>query len=787
MKNIEKIIVTQGKNSDTDYIYFFSKDKIEREVFDKSIHQLEIKEFLESKGAFLDDADFKEKASQAGFQILTSDEDIKRLEEEYFKYISSVEKDLFDEKKENIEKDKNSKLSSKAKKSIATITAVTVGILGVIGIGYSIKKHKSKSFGKIETTYVNDQNNIDSNNTIEEILNSYDMSEENKNFFLTNYNILNSINENSLSKKIFALKEDGDINLQFTSDEIISAKLALNDYSEDELEELFCGVKLNHENLYNDYISFSRKLTIYYMNAKKSSGISTLIDNEGNRKLFETVENSIIKFNNNITRENSDEVIRNFAYLYRDKVDEVDGDKIDSSSIDFVKNLTIKLIQGYLNANSNSDYLKYTIVSSAPNSLDYKYEDNILNQIQKGEKLKTFFDMYDKKCPNETVEEHLKNVVEIINSVDEPEYKLKSLMNKYEDSSDETKKNTIKTKLSAALLSLNNINLANDILQNGLTDKTKAELEKYMNELGVNYSFTDVKESLDKLYPIEDNFDYITLFNNRVRGSEKVYINSNINVNNATENNNTTKKTTTKTEKVDKEDLTPEEKKEAEKKEEQIKEDTYEVVIDGETYKAEKASAAKQAWIDATNFAEEKGAYNHSAIYNRVNPDHPTVVPTNGTLSNIAQVAYAFNNETITTSDLQIQNRLARDLNNYKKINSNKEVLSSYKEAWLQAINQKLSAARSAGKELRNDAQRLYEEQLKNINEKNNTTTTPSTTSSNLETTKKEEETTNKSETTTDDPNINPSIANSDDGYEDVYDENLDAHNATTTKVYVKK
>ena len=791
--------------------------------YEFNVHDEFVQNFLNSKGFDINDPSFLTKSAEDGvFGIYdVNSKECKEIEKQYndsYEDISSKdEESVVEEDLSNVEKDR-----LYTKKDIATAVGLAgASVLGIGGLA-ALGTLTEKQIDNNKTDVIND---IDYDNaTIDYLLNVLPTDNARRVFFETVDSVLESVNKITLDKEVFALDADKDAVLEFTTDEIISAMLVLNNYSQDELKEIFGNYELDSDKILSNYQSFATKMSIYAMNGKAPSTISNLITNEENRNWFESLENAIVKFNKKQNNKNADKLIRTFAYFYTHGINGTDNLENDESSLNGVKNLALNMMKGYYDANTQNEYREYLTVSTAPSDFDDKYRDNELSQVQKGETLKFYLNEADNGVCTISV---IKNNIE-------------SLVNNLRDGQSEY--DMVIMNFSEAILDSDNVELAKDVLEEGLSKdvlsafdnasgKTKNILELYRTELaGIDSalpSYLQIVTALNREYgPFEEVKDDV-LYNNRIRGVEKIDSITNSNSITKEEWNSMSKeekkeyakengtvvstKKENKKEKVDYEDLTPSEKQEADKQKEQLNE----VQIGEETYKGDTTSAAKQGFKDATSYAEEKGAYNHADVYNKVNPKYPTKVPTNGTLSNIAQVAYAFNNETITINDSQIQARLAKDVAAYKKTTKDEEMIKAYKSAWISAMNQKLSSAISQGKVLRKQAEEEYEKAQEAVNKKNESNTKGETT------TKKEEQTANKKEeeTTKDntpvvtekenenvvDPNLNPDIADSDEGFEDIYDEDFDGYTSLdeiddniipyvdqvleeeTTKVYVKK
>ena len=102
----------------------------------------------------------------------------------------------------------------------------------------------------------------------------------------------------------FRLSEDGDNYLDLYLPELLSLDLVINDYSQEELNEIMGRDGLTKEDL-NIYLSnLSMNLMVYYMTATEPSGISDLIKDEDKKALFERIEGKVLNLNKDYSEEN---------------------------------------------------------------------------------------------------------------------------------------------------------------------------------------------------------------------------------------------------------------------------------------------------------------------------------------------------------------------------------------------------------------------------------------------------------------------------------------------------
>ena len=806
-QNIEKMYIFTSKDDSTgnlipsELTIFYEDGSVKKEQYDVSVHDNLAQEFLQSKGFDMSNPDCL--LNTVGlFEIHPVGSDKHSEIERISKYNIETpdEEELETSPVEELEKIGKDFSLSKPQKMVAATLAGTVIAGSAVALAVDTADETDKT--------------AKSESEVSELLSQLPEDNERRIFFETVDTVLSELNALALDKEVFALEEDKEAVLEFSTDEIISALIVLNNYSSEELTEIFGDKELNSKAILSNYQRFAFKMSIYAMNGKAPSTISSLIRDEENRIWFETIENALVKFNKKQSNENADKLIRLFAYFYQHGINGTDSLENDEASLNSVKNLVLNMMRGYYDANVEEEYSQYLVVSTEPSDFDNKYRENKLSQVQKGETLKFYLDEADKGvCTISVIEQHIKDTIENLQ--------------------DGTKEiDSVKLQLVEMVSDADEDALAQKILEEGLSDEVLLQFETankksikalslYRNALSPidssMPSFDEIRKALNEAYgPFEEIKDDI-LYNNRIRGLEKINEFSNGSVltedawNNMTseeqeeyiKENGEIVSTTTRTEEeqVSYEDLTPEEKEEVDKQKEEI---TDSVQVGEETFTGDTTVAAKAGYNDAVSFAEESGAYSHAEVYNKINPKYPTVVPTNGTLSNIAQVVYAFEGKSITINDSQIQARLASDLAAYKKTTSDSEMIAAYKKAWISAMNQKLSSAISAGAELRKQAEEEYQKaqnaqtttkKPETTTQKQETTTTKpaettTTKPSSTTTTKPTETTTQKQETTKDetpvvtekpndnviDPNLHPTIEDSDDGFSDIYDEHYDGY-----------
>lgn len=577
--------------------------------------------------------------------------------------------DELDTRADKLEKNYNKKKAAKI------AIGVAAGVLGATGIAAAVTScNKNTNKNKNEES---------TSKSFESLMNSMKKDDERRVFAENVFSVTEALNSKALDKDVFALEEDGEATLHFTYDEVAAAKLVLNNYTSEEMYKIFGTDEIDTNDIMAKYQSFTTKMSLYAMNGKAPSGVASLIENEANRTWFEKIENSIVEFNKAPNSTNADKVIRTFAYFYNHGINGSDGIENDEATLSCVKNLAFNMIRGYRDANGEKDYQQYLVVSTEPGSFDDQYRTNKDSQVQKGERLSDHIKIAESgPCTIQNVRSHIESLVERLATgrIENKDKKEKSSRPSYTE-----------IRKAAASTIDSNMEIEDDVLyMNRIRGLTKIDSKD-------ESEYTVTKEVWDKM-TTEERLDF-------AKKNGKVISN--------------TKKTTT--EKVDASKLTDKEKEEADKQK------TYEV--NGHKFNSlECKEAYKEGYLAAHNYANEVGAYKHSAIYNSMDIDNSYVVIEEdaGTLNDVAKNRYAYEGRETLLSDSQIQRRLEKDVNNYKNSGSNvnDNMVNAYKLGWTESMNTALEADKQNGKAEREEAERLYKEAQEEARRENEKTPT---------------------------------------------------------------
>ena len=765
--NIKNVILLLDNNEKPKDVYIFREDAPPtREYYNKShedlLRELMNKNSVSSLKDLVNLGIVKGITSTDSENIQKLDDDFRR-ESESFTINNSTDNNNLDSESE-IKKD-----PSKKKKIVKAVVATTAAVGAIAGGAVACTRQEEKK----------EEKTIDFNTaSFEELMNSMSESSERRIFSENVYNTMETLNKKMLDENVFYMSVDGEAVLQFTSDEIIAAKLAFNTYSGEQLKEIFGMEELNTDMLLKNYESFVGKMKVFAMSGKQSSTVSNLIENSENREWFETIENSITEFNSNLSNENADKVIRTFIYSYSHGISGIDNLKNDESLPNCIKNLAFNMIVGYSDANANTDYKKYLVISSEPTEYDDEYITNKLSQGQKGEELRFYIEQSNSGgCTLSNVKEHFeKKVVS----------RLLVLQN--------NQKNKAKDALATVLAKENQAELGDKVLYDVVNDTLKEEinktgnkkcieaLETYNNAIeGISKdtpTFVQIKIAINselgpyknintkQLYTSKELEDYlITITNNRHRGAELTNSNRNpeadisgkefYSMNNKEQRETikengevvSTKKTTT-SEEVSKNDLTPSEKKEAEKQEEKLK---NEVVVEGNEYKADTAKAALDGQKDANNYSTSTNLPNRvlQAYRDGKTVNYDTYINESNSSMNAAMAKHGYKDESEKTA---------------------------YKNAWKAEIKDRVDYATKVAKE-EEEAKKKALEEIEKLNKQEQNTSSNEENNNNISSDKENNSNNNNntsveevpiiSETPSednllDDPNLNTTPAESD-------------------------
>jgi len=607
------------------------------------------------------------------------------------------------------------------------------------------------------------------------------MTPSQQQYFGSALTVVENFNETAKADDNFKLDKDTS-DLSLTVDETVALKAVLNNYSAEELYDVFGTVGFDAENMMDLAKSAYAKMSVYYMNATKPSGISALIEDKAAKEFFEKQETRVLAFNANPSEALADEVIKNtyYSYVYGGSTGEYE--QINNSGVAWFATSTI---YGYELANRNiPEYLEIHEVDSTEKD---KYPSG---SAEVGMKLSDIVNIVNKEGLYKSINDSFSDTVEELSTKQSLEKTVVQM--------------NAKTQLVTELRNANENTLANKVTNGAVTEELLNEIagaskdgsnavESYRGAIA---SVTDKEAKVVAMLELAENkynvskTDVTSLVNNRFRTKplDKVVVDTNNGpvdipivdkdedgnniydgdefgkltddekhdfiVNNGTvvdkednkDNNKDNNKDTGKDVVVKEEDLTDKEKEDVKTQKEILTE-------------VEKLSAELQldGANDASVYTNEKGVYKfNKKIVNKYNGEQ--VDTSKMSIFNIVTHSVAFGDgTTVKTSDEQVKQRIAEDkaISNVsakvaglsdeakeylkKEYGSNWQsefVKASYEKGYTEQFNAIIRKAIAYGDVLRTDAEKAYinsqkqNEQLNNsanVNTNTNTNTNTST------------------------------------------------------------
>ena len=237
------------------------------------------------------------------------------------------------------------------KKKTSKLKRIAAGVGAAAIIGGSAVPIINNIVNSNDMDSEHDLNDTDyTNASIEELLSKLEEGSLAKKEYNRVANFCKNFNALATQPDNFYLDADKDNYLKISAEEALYTSVVLNNYSADELMQIFGTKTLDSNKVIESYKSFCEKIKIYNMNAKLPSGVEVLIDNPD---LYFAEESSVLSYNNNSTSEMSDQVI----LTYKNNFENYDNIKNTNPSVVFLSTMPIR---GYAEANSNSpELLKY--------------------------------------------------------------------------------------------------------------------------------------------------------------------------------------------------------------------------------------------------------------------------------------------------------------------------------------------------------------------------------------------------------------------------------------------
>lgn len=217
----------------------------------------------------------------------------------------------------------------------------------------------------------------------------------------------------------FRLSEDGDSYLDLYLPELLSLDLVINDYSQEELNELLGNLTVTKEDLNTHLNNIYMNLMVYYMTATEPSGISDLIKDENKKALFEKIEEKALNLNKDYSEENindflSEEIVEAVFKQDKEALEQMDFETLLSAipvmavaQRRFSDNVEAKAIT------KTVVYAMFTVADETTTKIEKAMpgvEKNYNDQIAKSNEIIAKDEEKEVKKLKEEVEEEFKNV-----------------------------------------------------------------------------------------------------------------------------------------------------------------------------------------------------------------------------------------------------------------------------------------------------------------------------------------------------------------------------------------
>lgn len=129
-------------------------------------------------------------------------------------------------------------------------------------------------------------------------------TEAQKKFYNKIENFIYKFHEETHKENNFRIAEDGENYLDLSIWEVACLDLLLNDYSKEELSEIWGNITVDEKSLTEVTQTALDKIITYYTNAKEKSGVAELIEDKEKKAAFEKQEEKVLAVNKNPSDEN---------------------------------------------------------------------------------------------------------------------------------------------------------------------------------------------------------------------------------------------------------------------------------------------------------------------------------------------------------------------------------------------------------------------------------------------------------------------------------------------------
>ena len=157
-------------------------------------------------------------------------------------------------------------------------------------------------------------------------------TEAQKNFYNKIENFIIKFHEQTHKENNFRIAEDGEHYLDLSIWEVVCLDLLLNDYSKEELSEIWGNITVDEKALTEVTQTALDKIITYYTNAKEKSGVAELIEDKEKKAAFEKQEEKVLAVNKNPSDENIYAIIDSPEYQEVYFSDNTNLEKMDLAS-----------------------------------------------------------------------------------------------------------------------------------------------------------------------------------------------------------------------------------------------------------------------------------------------------------------------------------------------------------------------------------------------------------------------------------------------------------------------
>jgi len=157
-------------------------------------------------------------------------------------------------------------------------------------------------------------------------------TEAQKKFYNKIENFIYKFHEETHKENNFRIAEDGENYLDLSIWEVACLDLLLNDYSKEELSEIWGNITVDEKSLTEVTQTALDKIITYYTNAKEKSGVAELIEDKEKKAAFEKQEEKVLAVNKNPSDENIYAIIDSPEYQEVYFSDNTNLEKMDLAS-----------------------------------------------------------------------------------------------------------------------------------------------------------------------------------------------------------------------------------------------------------------------------------------------------------------------------------------------------------------------------------------------------------------------------------------------------------------------